>query len=897
MRTYVLRRSFARKGELRATQLRELNASGDHDDLEFHRNNSDPPVTLGDDPVGGEVKEAVKEPEAADEEEEKKEVPREPRGATAHDPRGERHLHRQRESPPLLPPSQDSAGRAEPSSIPVGDNPYPPSLWFYDWSRSSPLEIDGVEEWLASKLQGVSLPAGWITAHARDEPETRTTAALDDATDDALVNVISDARSRRTLATYRTPFLKLVLWLALRGHPVAPPEPDHIKRYLTNVAILRRDTTPAETTVRALQFVASLNQWPSLWAHPSSQIPMSASTREEEEDDPTVGLLDVERVNRICRPIPVLLETVPETKIYNDMGLPDEFIIKVRRRGLVLSHLWFDLALIFVNVALILLFFLLLRDAPGKNLHRVFDSWLVNGYLIFSIIGVIAARLMVFTRSTVIFQGEFGETDLRQRSILRVYLLYICGQVALLFSLEPPPHIRVVNIIVGWTLCGQLLYGPFSFTHWTRWLCHKYGCCPSESNPNPILVFIQIFLGLHPMQQNDVESSSGGNLVDALREDSAGIPALSWLEFAPGSEGCYYCLCILASVEKTVYFSILTMYDLTLVFFFLCTLLFGLNWCVHRETSGHACRPTASYHWYVIIMLNILVSGVTLVLVFFAQTLDFSLPIGGRWRLRKDVAYKRRLSEDPIVGILLWTIRSIHFIASFITFLTVDEGAPASQTREELIESLLPIFKKLRYDPDGLFADPALFEEAHLSRCIDDLTATPAMFEDKRHVRKWLAQRKVVEDSMIDEWNLLRRYIVVLLVTYIATTVTLIHDVIAVEHFVTTTWFWLFVVNVVSALLTSRVFHRLQQRDNLSNDLLESLDVVLDEAAYYGEIAYPDDSVVNAVRRAKDNWTGRQVPYKLLSCVTLTCNCSAESYYYLHRIEYMICFFLLRWSY
>mmetsp|Transcript_17881 Transcript_17881/g.57833 ORF Transcript_17881/g.57833 Transcript_17881/m.57833 type:complete len:476 (-) Transcript_17881:396-1823(-) len=201
-----------------------------------------------------------------------------------------------REVVPPPPPPMDPARRAEresaiaaassippASTVPLAGNPFAPSLWFYDWSRRSPLDVNGVEDWLAARLRDVVLPAGWISALVRDEDTPLSPWDVDDpetvALGDAFARMIEGARSRRTLTTYRAPFLKLALWLALRAYPLSPPTPRHVGLYLTAIVVLRRNGSAAETAARALEFVGWLNEWPSLSSNPACRLPVEASLR------------------------------------------------------------------------------------------------------------------------------------------------------------------------------------------------------------------------------------------------------------------------------------------------------------------------------------------------------------------------------------------------------------------------------------------------------------------------------------------------------------------------------------------------------------------------------------------------------------------------------------------
>ncbi|MEL6330934.1 MAG: hypothetical protein AAFR38_14910 [Planctomycetota bacterium] len=84
-----------------------------------------------------------------------------------------------------------------PSATPVNGNPFAPSIWFYDWSRSSPLDAAGVASWLAARLRGVLLPADWLAARARDEDAAPSPWDFDDPETAALHDAFTRMGARR----------------------------------------------------------------------------------------------------------------------------------------------------------------------------------------------------------------------------------------------------------------------------------------------------------------------------------------------------------------------------------------------------------------------------------------------------------------------------------------------------------------------------------------------------------------------------------------------------------------------------------------------------------------------------------------------------------------------------
>ena len=97
----------------------------------------------------------------------------------------------------------------------------------------SPLVNKTVAHWFTTCLAGVALPDGWPgSLHDGDADSTAAllatrllwSLATETATlDVAFSGMVCGGRSVRTLAKYRLQFLKLALWLALRGFAFDPP--------------------------------------------------------------------------------------------------------------------------------------------------------------------------------------------------------------------------------------------------------------------------------------------------------------------------------------------------------------------------------------------------------------------------------------------------------------------------------------------------------------------------------------------------------------------------------------------------------------------------------------------------------------------------------------------------
>ena len=199
-----------------------------------------------------------------------------------------RHLGRKRSaSPSPLFVARDAARsrfvprlvHASPLVERIGDAPLAPCQWSYDWSVCNPLDDPRVLHWLAMFLSGVVLPASWLPVVSLPLVSLDPVAAEDRALDAAFVSLTVGAKAVGTLAKYRIPFLKMMLWLALRNKPVAPPLALDVGRYMTAIAIGRRNKTCCEVASNALSFVCWLNSWLSLASSPACSVPISAARR------------------------------------------------------------------------------------------------------------------------------------------------------------------------------------------------------------------------------------------------------------------------------------------------------------------------------------------------------------------------------------------------------------------------------------------------------------------------------------------------------------------------------------------------------------------------------------------------------------------------------------------
>mmetsp|Transcript_8328 Transcript_8328/g.29418 ORF Transcript_8328/g.29418 Transcript_8328/m.29418 type:complete len:450 (-) Transcript_8328:435-1784(-) len=175
----------------------------------------------------------------------------------------------------------------QPSSIRVNGAPASPDDWFYDWFGRSPLDDPAVESWLRRLCAPIILPAGWFSEISYFEPVAPgesllpldPNAAEAAALDVAFSSMVLGSRADATLSKYRIPFIKMMLWLALRGLCLSPPAAADVGRYLAFIVMDRRNKSAAVVSVRALAFVAWLNSWGPISSSPHCALPMSAAVR------------------------------------------------------------------------------------------------------------------------------------------------------------------------------------------------------------------------------------------------------------------------------------------------------------------------------------------------------------------------------------------------------------------------------------------------------------------------------------------------------------------------------------------------------------------------------------------------------------------------------------------
>jgi len=105
------------------------------------------------------------------------------------------------------------------------------------------------------------------------------TAAEAVALDVSFSSMVLGLRADATLAKCRIPFIKMMLWLALRGLRLSPPSAPDVGRYLAFIIIDRRNKSAVVVAVHALAFISWLNSWGPISSSPHCALPVSAAVR------------------------------------------------------------------------------------------------------------------------------------------------------------------------------------------------------------------------------------------------------------------------------------------------------------------------------------------------------------------------------------------------------------------------------------------------------------------------------------------------------------------------------------------------------------------------------------------------------------------------------------------
>ena len=130
-----------------------------------------------------------------------------------------------------------------------------------DWtSTRSPLKVQAVRQWLQDKLSGTHLPAGWLDA-ASDAASS--VSSQDDWLDDEARRQ-AFAAYPSLVTTHKNPFLRFVIWAAVRDKPVdiAQVLEEDLARFAVSLNIERRNTSAARSAVAAVNFVRKHNKLP-----------------------------------------------------------------------------------------------------------------------------------------------------------------------------------------------------------------------------------------------------------------------------------------------------------------------------------------------------------------------------------------------------------------------------------------------------------------------------------------------------------------------------------------------------------------------------------------------------------------------------------------------------------
>ena len=166
--------------------------------------------------------------------------------------------------------------------------------WWFNWTASSPLDVPAIAGKLAQELGSMLLPPGWLgeCSAAFEAADTRALVAHATLTDMSSTDqeeelrlrarlgaLISASRATGTFGQYRNPFLKAVLWLAVRGKAISPPSSLDLALYLADLTLLRPNKSAAQSALNAVAYIVSLNGWANVTSAHICRVPSEAAQR------------------------------------------------------------------------------------------------------------------------------------------------------------------------------------------------------------------------------------------------------------------------------------------------------------------------------------------------------------------------------------------------------------------------------------------------------------------------------------------------------------------------------------------------------------------------------------------------------------------------------------------
>ena len=164
--------------------------------------------------------------------------------------------------------------------------------WYYDWSYMHPADV---EPWRSAcerycRTHGIDLPSSWLSGNTKPPIVLNEDTSDHESVADFLIaesaklhdkhkEFLDAARAKRTVANLRNPALKLLWFLASRGHSF-PPTPSAAASYFTFIAMKRDCIGAVATSKNALSYLSSTNGYdPRQYESARTTAPLEAMKR------------------------------------------------------------------------------------------------------------------------------------------------------------------------------------------------------------------------------------------------------------------------------------------------------------------------------------------------------------------------------------------------------------------------------------------------------------------------------------------------------------------------------------------------------------------------------------------------------------------------------------------
>jgi hypothetical protein len=164
-----------------------------------------------------------------------------------------------------------------------------PTYFEYDWTRTNPMRIAGWRVGLAAAIDeaGLVLPKPWLQRVVDGGPAVAAAPAGREAErqaeqvhlDTVLAHLSGEMRAERTHANLNNPALKLIWWLASRGHDLNSPTPHALASYLAFLFDDRGNLGALQQAREALGLLGRLNAWPAGLKEGVASVPIDAARR------------------------------------------------------------------------------------------------------------------------------------------------------------------------------------------------------------------------------------------------------------------------------------------------------------------------------------------------------------------------------------------------------------------------------------------------------------------------------------------------------------------------------------------------------------------------------------------------------------------------------------------